>query len=139
MGNQALNSLALVSARYTLEAVDVLSQIASAHLLALCQALDLRTIKIEGRNDDGPPTATPYIGQASRRMYRFIRKDLGVPFLGEMHLASTEAATPDGVTPSMGLYNTRVYESIRSGRLYDVILESLQEVEAQRNTNGKHM
>ncbi|KAJ6096146.1 hypothetical protein N7486_006892 [Penicillium sp. IBT 16267x] len=58
----ALNSLALVSARYTLEAVDVLSQIASAHLLALCQALDLRIIDIEGRNDDAPPDATPYIG-----------------------------------------------------------------------------
>ncbi|KAJ5395321.1 uncharacterized protein N7487_009624 [Penicillium crustosum] len=139
MGNQALNSLALVSARYTLEAVDVLSQIASAHLLALCQALDLRTIEIEGRNYDDPPNAMPYIGQASRRMYRFIRKDLGVPFLDEMHLASTEAATPDGATPSIGLYNTQVYESIRSGRLYDVVLESLQEVEAQRNTNGKPM
>lgn len=58
MGNQALNSLALVSARYTLEAVDVLSQISSAHLLALCQALDLRTIEIEGRKDT-PPDATP--------------------------------------------------------------------------------
>ncbi|KAF7175188.1 hypothetical protein CNMCM7691_006592 [Aspergillus felis] len=138
MGNQALNSLALVSARYTLEAVDVLSQIASAHLLAVCQALDLRTIEIEGRND-APPDATPYIGQASRRMYRFIRRDLGIPFLGEAHLASTEAATPDGVTPSMGLYNTRVYESIRSGRLYDVVLDILQEVQAQRTMNGKHI
>ncbi|RYP20583.1 hypothetical protein DL765_002740 [Monosporascus sp. GIB2] len=127
MGNQSLNSLALVSARYTLEAVDVLSQIASAHLLALCQALDLRTIEIEGRKD-APPDATPHLGQASRRMYRFVRKDLGIPFLGEEHLASTEAATLDGVTPSIGLYNTRVYESIRSGRLYDVVLESLKEV-----------
>ncbi|GJC88569.1 phenylalanine ammonia-lyase [Colletotrichum liriopes] len=139
MGNQALNSLALVSARYTLEAVDVLSQIASAHLLALCQALDLRAIEIEGRNEDAPPDATPYIGQASRRMYHFLRKDLGIPFLGEAHLNSTEAATPDGVTPSIGLYNTRIYESIRSGRLYDVVLECLQEAEAQRSTNGKHM
>ena len=128
MGNQSLNSLALVSARYTLEAVDVLSQIASAHLLVLCQALDLRTIEIEGRKD-APPDATPYIGPASRRMYRFIREDLGVPFLGEEHLASTEAMTPDGVTPSIGLYNTRVYESIRSGRLYDVVLTALKEVE----------
>lgn len=138
MGNQALNSLALVSARYTLEAVDVLSQIASAHLLALCQALDLRVIEIERRNNNTNvmPDATPYIGQASRRMYRFIRRDLGIPFLGEAQLSSTEAARPDGVTPSMGLYNTRVYESIRSGRLYDVVLESLQEVEAQRKTNG---
>ncbi|TGJ76802.1 hypothetical protein E0Z10_g10837, partial [Xylaria hypoxylon] len=130
MGNQSLNSLALVSARYTLEAVDVLSQIASAHLLALCQALDLRTIEIEGRKDT-PPDATPHVGQASRRMYRFIRKDLSIPFLGEEHLASTEAATLDGVTPSIGLYNTRLYESIRSGRLYDVVLESLKEAKEQ--------
>lgn len=128
MGNQSLNSLALVSARYTLEAVDVLSQIASAHLLVLCQALDLRAIEIEGRKDV-PPDATPYIGPTSQRMYRFIREDLGVPFLGEEHLASTEAVTLDGVTPSIGLYNTRVYESIRSGRLYDIVLTALKEVE----------
>ena len=82
MGNQSLNSLALVSAHYTLEAIDVLSQIASAYLLVLCQALDLRTIEIEGRKD-APPDATSYIGSASQRMYRFIREDLGVPFLGE--------------------------------------------------------
>ena len=44
MGNQALNSLALISARYTLEALDVLAQLAAAHLVAVCQALDLRTI-----------------------------------------------------------------------------------------------
>ena len=139
MGNQGLNSLALVSARYTLEAVDVLSQIASIHLLALCQALDLRVFEIQGRMDDASPDATPYIGPASRRMYRFIRKDLGIPFLGEAKLASTEAATPDGVTPSMGFYNTRVYESIRSGRLYDVVLECLKEIKAKQMTNGIHI
>lgn len=136
MGNQSLNSLALVSARYTLEAVDVLSQIASAHLLAACQALDLRAIEIEGRRD-APPDATPYIGRASQRMYQFIRKDLAVPFLGEDHLASAEAASLDGVTPSIGLYNTRVYESIRSGRLYDAVLESINEVHnEQKLSNG---
>ena len=44
MGNQALNSLALISARYTLESLDILAQLAAAHLLALCQALDLRAL-----------------------------------------------------------------------------------------------
>jgi phenylalanine ammonia-lyase len=136
MGNQSLNSLGLVSARYTLDAVDVLSHLAAAHLLALCQALDLRAIECGGRTD-APPDATPFLGHASRRMYRFLRNDLGIPFLGEEHLASTEAATPDGVTPSIGLYNTRVYESIRSGRLYNVVLESLREVnEQEQSTNG---
>lgn len=44
MGNQALNSLALISARYTHTALDILTQLAAAHLLALCQALDLRAM-----------------------------------------------------------------------------------------------
>ena len=42
MGNQALNSLALISARYTHIAADLLSKLCAAHLLAACQALDLR-------------------------------------------------------------------------------------------------
>lgn len=44
MGNQALNSMALVSARYCHMALDVLSQLAAGHLLAVCQALDLRAM-----------------------------------------------------------------------------------------------
>ncbi|KAH8600016.1 phenylalanine ammonia-lyase [Bisporella sp. PMI_857] len=47
MGNQALNSLALISSRYTLDAADVLSQMAAAHLLALCQALDIRALNFK--------------------------------------------------------------------------------------------
>ena len=46
MGNQGLNSLALVSARYTHTALDLLSQLAAAYLFALCQALDLRVLQI---------------------------------------------------------------------------------------------
>lgn len=42
MGNQALNSLALISARYTHIAADLLSKLCAAHLLVACQALDLR-------------------------------------------------------------------------------------------------
>lgn len=47
MGYQAVNSLALVSGRYTLTAIDVLTQLAAAHLVALCQALDLRALHIQ--------------------------------------------------------------------------------------------
>jgi phenylalanine ammonia-lyase len=39
MGNQAINSLALISGRYTLDAVQTLSQLSAAHLVAACQAL----------------------------------------------------------------------------------------------------
>lgn len=44
MGNQALNSLALISARYTHTAADLLSRLSAAHLLVVCQALDLRAM-----------------------------------------------------------------------------------------------
>lgn len=44
MGNQSLNSLALLSARYTHTALNVLSQLSAAYLLTLCQALDLRAL-----------------------------------------------------------------------------------------------
>ncbi|KAI6290522.1 hypothetical protein MCOR34_010412 [Pyricularia oryzae] len=88
MGNQTINSLALVSARYTFETVDVLSQLAAAHLLALCQTFDLRAVEIEGKRV-GSPDATKYLGRAARRIYRFVRHDLGIPFLGERHLASS--------------------------------------------------
>ena len=47
MGNQSLNSLALLSARYTHTALDILSQLSSAYLLTLCQALDLRAFHIQ--------------------------------------------------------------------------------------------
>jgi len=47
MHNQALNSLALISARYTLQALDVLYQMTAAYLFVACQALDLRVLQIE--------------------------------------------------------------------------------------------
>ncbi|KAF2463876.1 phenylalanine ammonia-lyase [Lindgomyces ingoldianus] len=45
LGNQSLNSLALLSARYTHLSNDLLSQMVATHLLALCQALDLRAMQ----------------------------------------------------------------------------------------------
>lgn len=47
MGNQSLNSLALISARYTHTSIDVLSQMIAAHLIAVCQALDLRAMHVQ--------------------------------------------------------------------------------------------
>ena len=47
MGNQALNSLALISGRYTLDALSVLTQISAVHMIALCQALDIRVMNLK--------------------------------------------------------------------------------------------
>ncbi|KIK22354.1 hypothetical protein PISMIDRAFT_102672 [Pisolithus microcarpus 441] len=47
MHNQSLNSLALVSARYTLTALEVSELLAASHIYILCQALDLRALRTE--------------------------------------------------------------------------------------------
>ncbi|KAL8643142.1 MAG: hypothetical protein Q9226_008428 [Calogaya cf. arnoldii] len=47
MGNQSLNSLALLSSRCVHTALDILSQMSAAYLLALCQALDLRAVQLK--------------------------------------------------------------------------------------------
>lgn len=44
MGNQSINSLALIAARYTKQAVDIVGMMCAAHLYVLCQALDLRAL-----------------------------------------------------------------------------------------------
>ncbi|KAK3935267.1 Phenylalanine/tyrosine ammonia-lyase [Diplogelasinospora grovesii] len=49
MANQSVNSMALVAARYALEAVEVLSLMAATYIYTLCQALDLRCILLEFR------------------------------------------------------------------------------------------
>lgn len=45
--NQAVNNLALISARATMTAVEKVSMMSSAFLYALCQALDLRIIYVQ--------------------------------------------------------------------------------------------
>lgn len=45
MHNQAVNSLALVAGRYTLQAIEVLQLITASYLYLLCQAVDLRALQ----------------------------------------------------------------------------------------------
>jgi phenylalanine ammonia-lyase len=54
MSNQSLNSLALLSARYTHTALDVFSMSAAAYLYMLCQALDLRVMQVKFLTDIKP-------------------------------------------------------------------------------------
>ncbi|KAJ7350459.1 L-Aspartase-like protein [Mycena albidolilacea] len=47
MHNQAVNSLALISGRATIDSLDILSQLIASYLYVLCQALDLRALQNE--------------------------------------------------------------------------------------------
>jgi len=49
MHNQSVNSLALISSRYTLTALEVAQLLAATHLYVVCQALDLRALYLEMR------------------------------------------------------------------------------------------
>ncbi|EAA29498.1 phenylalanine ammonia-lyase [Neurospora crassa OR74A] len=49
MNNQSVNSMALVAARYALEAVEVVNLMAATYIYVLCQALDLRVLQLEFR------------------------------------------------------------------------------------------
>ncbi|KAI0302375.1 phenylalanine ammonia-lyase [Multifurca ochricompacta] len=47
MHNQAVNSLALISARATINALEVLSMLISSYLYLLCQAFDIRALQVD--------------------------------------------------------------------------------------------
>lgn len=47
MHNQAVNSLALISARATINSLEVLSNLTASYLYVICQALDLRALQKE--------------------------------------------------------------------------------------------
>ncbi|OCB91043.1 phenylalanine ammonia-lyase [Sanghuangporus baumii] len=47
MHNQAVNSLAFVSARYTLQAIEIVQMVVASYIYLLCQAVDLRALQKE--------------------------------------------------------------------------------------------
>ncbi|KAL1623735.1 hypothetical protein SLS54_004196 [Diplodia seriata] len=228
--NQAVNSVALISARYTFQSIEVLSQMCAAYLYALCQALDLRVLQSKfleetyesfnhiiikalnsadpnhesfvdpkgvqeevwaalkdkwnaSTNDDLLPRAasaaraaammflyripnssvdaqsfeqsiqsalqqkyaglrtrmfeehkdlTPaYLGQASRKMYRFVRVELGVPFhrgLVDCPEYGTRTSGDDSRRKmTIGSWISVIYEALRGGLLHKPIMEALVE------------
>lgn len=229
MGNQAINSLALISARYTHTAIDCLSNIAGTYLYVLCQALDLRAMDIlfleamepkmrevttnhfggaiqdhavletlhstllaqtkkhltQTTNLDSSTrfktvasavqpsltsflyndsitisesfnalraikswttdfsltlsttftnnrntyfrngTATPYLGNASRKMYTYVREELGVPF----HKGLVDRPVKGNGLKTLGGNISVVVEGLRGGRGYGVVVGCLDESE----------
>lgn len=51
MHNQAVNSLALISARATITSLEVLSMLVATHLYLLCQAFDIRAMQAEFKKE----------------------------------------------------------------------------------------
>ena len=93
------------------------------------------------------PDATPFLGKASARMYTFVRKELKVPFLQEATVTTPEVEVKEfdfgsesrnttveddvnQISPTRGAYVTAVYESMRSGELYKVLGDCVQDVDS---------
>lgn len=75
MHNQALNSLALISARYTMDAVEILSLMCATHICELLQALDLRVLSLEFEK-----RIKPAFEAATKQVFETI-DDAGLTFL----------------------------------------------------------
>ncbi|KAI4225747.1 MAG: hypothetical protein LQ349_007002 [Xanthoria aureola] len=227
MGNQGVNSLALISCRYTLDALDILSSLPLQHLVAVCQALDLRALQwrflatlepefrasirqsiathlanpesIDNLLDrcwntfcarlDATTTlgsvprfseaiaslqplimpslmssgeafralvccnehlhdftrklftdirrqyvregdAAELLGRASKQMYRYIRKDLGIRFIGGPETLAVPAdPEQSGTGLTMGALNSRVRAAMVAGKLYQVVMGCIKETE----------
>lgn len=235
MGYQAINSLALLSARYTITSLDVLAQLAAAHVVCLCQALDLRALHLQflyalapkfkfltrrclsecteppTPGSDGPgagiaydlwlalsdrinmtthldtrtrfsvaldylqtvflrslpsnsrsleavqqwnadcvneayathsavrarylanPDATPILGNASKRCYTFVRRELEVPFAGNEYFRTAEmddgTRLGNGVKfKTMGSMISAVYDSMQNGGFYAAVVDCFEKV-----------
>ena len=231
MHNQAINSLALITTRYSLQSVELVSLMSASCLYTVCQALDLRALqytffeqleprlcamhsKILGEyfsvaaidelhaklwaqvrrtwlststkdtpdrvayvvdtvvgiliqplfdSDTAPSSGnfmvikdwksraysilaesyaathsqflanqntTEYLGLASKRMYTFVRKTLGVPFHKglEDHPTPQEPTSADGSKKqTIGSWIGIIYESLRSGELHEPLMACLSD------------
>ncbi|KIK95080.1 hypothetical protein PAXRUDRAFT_827358 [Paxillus rubicundulus Ve08.2h10] len=70
MHNQSVNSLALVSARYTLSALEVSQLLAATHLFVVCQALDCRALYVEMKD-----LSTQVVAEVLREAFNLTAED----------------------------------------------------------------
>ncbi|KAF2141175.1 uncharacterized protein K452DRAFT_326938 [Aplosporella prunicola CBS 121167] len=108
--NQAVNSLALISARYTLQAVEVLNQMCAAYLFCLCQALDLRVLQAE------------FLAQAYKEVRQATVNQLGVQTPESMEYDNDGEANASGAPPAVASVEANLHEEYaprRAGRVFD--------------------
>jgi phenylalanine ammonia-lyase len=108
-----------------------------------CSSLALQVFQVNRDQYFSKPDATPYLGVASRQVNIFIRNRLGVPFLREEAIRAPENEsleyqhTKIPVPVTIGSLITTIYQSIRSGGFYSVVVDCLQEVSQQYLQNVK--
>ena len=99
-----------------------------------CTKVALQRFRENRNHYFSKPDATPYLGVASRHMYKFIRDRLEVPFLREDTIRGTESEPLDSQDTvihdplTIGSLMTTIYQSIRSGELYSVVVDCFEEV-----------
>ncbi|KAI1785498.1 L-Aspartase-like protein [Ganoderma leucocontextum] len=132
MYNQAVNSLALISARATLNSLEVLSIPTSSFLCVLCQALDLRAMQheFELEVDDilreqiahsfGRHLADADLGEFFSVLARHVRRSLETSSTMDathrMRAVAAATATPivDFYRPPAAKWSRAVYEFVRT-------------------------
>lgn len=75
--------------------------------------------------------ATSLLGHASKRMYTYLRNDLGVPFVGPNTLATPSCSEKSGKGVTMGVLNGTMRAAMADGRLYTLIADCIKDVESR--------
>lgn len=129
------NAVALINARATHTAVDIVSLMASTYLFALCQALDHRVIDQICLEDmvthHSAPDALAYLGNASKSMYKSVKEDLGIEMLkGDL--------TDEEVS---GRQIGKIYHALRDeqllGPMTDCLKEAVEQIKKQKTGLSK--
>ncbi|KAI2631207.1 phenylalanine and histidine ammonia-lyase [Xylaria nigripes] len=122
MGNQSLNSLALISARYTHTANEVLAQLAAVHLVAVCQALDIRAMHMQFLE-----LYLPQFEQLVANHYTTINANPGSPVEGKYSVEKLTKSLWDQLLQS---FDTTT--SMDASARFEVIAKSLREIVLDR-------
>lgn len=128
LGNQSINSMALMSARYTHKALDVYMQLCSNALLALCQALDLRSIQhhfyseLEKSFFSDPPLAAQLDQESAvevhGRLWSLFKTELG-----RRMTLDTDERSKAAMTTLRAAAVDLAYERLEGNKLHAALLE----------------
>ncbi|KAL2843218.1 L-Aspartase-like protein [Aspergillus pseudodeflectus] len=116
MRNQAINSMALVSARYSMQAVEILSLMCACDLYIACQALDLRALHLA------------FLEQAKVQLHA-VTSNIFSTYLSELELAALDNTLNNYLTEAWPTTNRlspfdRVHSVIENA--LSILLEKLK-------------